>query len=73
MFVESIPLITQYISELADELHQRYPKQHLSGIQKKMVKFLPDRYAPDRNSMLESVCAKRVGFLSRWRTFVDLL
>ena len=34
MFVESIPFITQCISELAVELHQRYPKQHLSGIQK---------------------------------------
>jgi DDE superfamily endonuclease len=39
MFVDSMPFITEYISELANELHQRFPKQHLSGTQKKWLSF----------------------------------
>ena len=39
MFVDSIPFITQYISELANELHQRFPTRRLSGTQKNWLCF----------------------------------
>ncbi len=39
MFVDSMPFITQYVSELANELHQRHPGQHLSGTQQKWLSF----------------------------------
>jgi hypothetical protein len=39
MFADSMPFIVQYISELANELHQRHPEYHLSGIQQKWLCF----------------------------------
>jgi len=39
MFFDSIPFITQYISELANELHRRYPQLRLTGTQKKWLSF----------------------------------
>jgi hypothetical protein len=39
MFADSMPFIVQYISELAQELHHRYPEHHLSGIQQKWLCF----------------------------------
>ena len=39
MFADAMPFITQYVSELAKELHQRYPEQYLSGIQQKWLSF----------------------------------
>jgi hypothetical protein len=39
MFVDSMPFIIQYVSELANELHQRHSGQHLSGTQRKWLSF----------------------------------
>ena len=39
MFVEAMPFIIHYISELANELHKQHPKYHLSAIQQKWLSF----------------------------------
>ena len=39
MFTEAMPFITHYVSELANELHQRRPEYRLSSIQQKWLSF----------------------------------
>ena len=73
MFTEAMPFITHYVSELANELHQRRPEYRLSSIQQKWLSFCLTGMLLTGTLCWAAFEANGVGRLSPWRAILDVL